>query len=73
MYVVMCMLSKINLKSAELVIWIITKHCLEIPLTRYVLYFFPIKTSYRLLCTIFTLYALSKFGMLKVTFYSALL
>ena len=30
-------------------------------------------TSYRLLCTIFTLYVLSKFGMLKLTFDSALL
>ena len=44
MYVVMCMLSKINLKkeniSADLVIWIINKQCLEIPLTGYVLYFF---------------------------------
>ena len=34
-YVVMCMLNKINLKSADLVIWIINKHCLEIPLTGY--------------------------------------
>ena len=37
MYVVMCMLSKVNLKkeniSADLVIWIINKQCLEIPLT----------------------------------------
>ena len=71
-YVVMCMLSKINLKSADLVFFYY-KHCLEIPLTGYVLYFFPIMTSYRLLCTIFTLYALSKFGMLKLTFDSALL
>ena len=60
-------------KITHLVIWIINKHCLEIPLTGYVLYFFPIMTSYRLLCTIFTLYALSKFGMLKLTFDSALL
>ena len=48
MYVVMCMLSKINLKkeniSADLVIWIINKQCLEIPLTGYVLYFFLIMT-----------------------------
>ena len=43
-YVVMCILSKVNLKkeniSADLVIWIINKQCLEIPLTGYVLYFF---------------------------------
>ena len=67
--------NKINeqCKITDLVIWIINKHCLEIPLTGYVLYFFPIMTSYRLLCTIFTLYALSKFGMLKLTFDSALL
>ena len=71
-YVVMCMLSKINLKSADLVFFYY-KHCLEIPLTGYVLYFFPVMTGYRLLCTIFTLYALSKFGMLKLTFDSALL
>ena len=38
-YVVMCMLSKINLKSADLVFFYY-KHCLEIPLTGYVLYFF---------------------------------
>ena len=41
MSVVMCMLSKVNLKkeniSADLVIWIINKQCLEIPLRR--LYF----------------------------------
>ena len=35
--------------------------------------FFSIMTSYRLLCTIFTPYGLSKFGMLKLTFDSALL
>ena len=37
----MCMLSKVNLKkeniSADLVIWIINKQCLEIPLTGYVI------------------------------------
>ena len=48
MYVVMCMLSKVNLKkeniSADLVIWIINKQCLEIPLTGYVLHFFSIMT-----------------------------
>ena len=58
-------------KITDLVIWIINKHCLEIPFTGYVLYFFPIMTSYRLLCTIFALYSLSKFGMLKLTFDSA--
>ena len=47
------MLSKINLKSADLVIWIINKHCLEIPLTGYDL-------AILLLCTIFTLYALTQ-------------
>ena len=54
MYVVMCLLSKVNLKkeniSADLVIWIINKQCLEIPLTGYVLYFFfNHDLSYRLL------------------------
>ena len=52
MYVVMCMLSKVNLKkkniSADIVIWIINKQYLEIPLTGYVLYLFSIMTS---LCT----------------------
>ena len=51
---VMCMLSKVNLKkeniSADLVIWIINKQCLEIPLTGYVLlFFFNHDLSYRLL------------------------
>ena len=54
MYVVMCMMSKVNLKkeniSTDLVIWIINKQCLEIPLTGYVLYiFFNHDLSYRLL------------------------
>ena len=53
MYVVMCMLSKVNLKkeniSADLVIWIINKQCREIPLTGQVLYFFNHDLSYRLL------------------------
>ena len=43
------------------------------PINRVCFIFFPIITSYRLLCIIFTLYALSKFGMLKLTFDSALL
>ena len=49
------MLSKINLKkeniSADLVIWIINKHCLEIPLTARVclIFFFDHHLSYRLL------------------------
>ena len=33
----------------------------------HILNIFSITTSYRLLCTIFTLYALSQFGMLKLT------
>ena len=56
MYVVMRMLSKINLKkeniSADLVIWIINKHCLEIPLTArecFIYIFFDRLLSYRLL------------------------
>ena len=44
----MCMLNKINLKkeniSADLVIWIGNKQCLEISLTWYVLYFFSVMT-----------------------------
>ena len=51
MYVMMCMLSKVNLKreniAADLVIWIIKEQCLEIPLTGYVLYVFLIMTEAR--------------------------
>ena len=45
----MCILSKVNLKkeniSADLVIWIINRQCVEIPLKDYALYiFFSIMT-----------------------------
>ena len=65
MYVVMCLLSKVNLKkeniSADLVIWIINKQCLEIPLTAWIcfIFFFNHDLSYTVGYLMHYIYVLS--------------
>ena len=61
----MCMLSKVNLKkeniSADLVIWIINKQCLEIPLTAWIcfIFFFNHDLSYTVGYLMHYIYVLS--------------